>query len=51
LRQVRDLRQELDQTRNTQAAQMAEREREMMELRYRVRELEQAPKSRGLFRR
>jgi hypothetical protein len=51
LRQVRDLRLELDQTRKTQAAQMAEREREMMELRNKVRELEKAPKGRGLFRR
>jgi hypothetical protein len=30
---------------------MAEREREMMELRNKVRELEKAPKGRGLFRR
>jgi len=51
LRQVRDLRQELDQTRKTQAAQMAEREREMMELRNKLRELEQAPKKGGFFRR
>ena len=51
LRQVRDLRQELDQTRKAQAAQMAEREREMMELRNKVRDLEQAPKKGGFFRR
>lgn len=51
MRQVRDLRQELDQSRKTQAAQQAEQERELMDLRNKVRELEQAPRSRGLFRR
>jgi polyhydroxyalkanoate synthesis regulator phasin len=51
MRQVRDLRQELDQTRQAQAAEMAEREREVMELRNRIRDLEQAPRGRGLFRR
>ncbi|MHB8393108.1 MAG: OmpH family outer membrane protein [Candidatus Dormibacteria bacterium] len=51
MRQVRDLRQELDQSRKTQAAQQAEQERELMDLRNKVRELEQAPRSRRLFRR
>lgn len=51
MRQVRDLRQELELTRKAQAAELAEREREMMELRNKLREQEQAPRSRGLFRR
>jgi predicted nucleic acid-binding Zn-ribbon protein len=51
LRQVRDLRQELENTRKATAAQLAEREQEVMALRNRLHEQEAPPKKRGLFRR
>lgn len=51
MRQVRDLRQELDNSRKATAAQLAEREQEVMALRNKLRDQDQAPRGRGLFRR
>ena len=51
LRQVRDLRQELENTRKSTAAQLAEREQEVLTLRNQIREQGAASKGRGLFRR
>ncbi|MGH7612174.1 MAG: hypothetical protein ACREN4_09165 [Candidatus Dormibacteria bacterium] len=51
MRQVRDLRQELENTRKATAAQLAEREQEVMALRNKLRDQDQAPRGRGLFRR